>query len=1073
MSNFRKLAQATLLAAIFAIVPFYVSAQSDSIASGDPFSKGVDSISQDFVNESMAKSRREGEINDAKYDTRKSQKAKNNADKANAATSNATAAAEQAKKDAAAAQETANQEKAQIKSQWEDYMKTTGNKVREDLAAAEKKRTEDIKAAQKEREDYIAGVKKAEEAKVQSAQQAYDKCVQNEGKCSELLVALNNAQANQKKAVSAAENDQTYQDKIAAAQKGDANYQNLKEQSAEVDKKVQEYQSSFSAAQQKANAAKFEQSKANQAAQNAAKEEIQANKKLYENASKEADKAQKAFDKAKEDVTKACQKDPESSKCKKAKEKMDEASTQLAAAKREAEDAKNAMKEAQNEIDELDGTADARRKAEADAKAAAEKAAAEKAVAEEISKQYDEAKNKYNELKKACNADPDNCDQNALKEAEAAMNEAYERKAAVDPETAAEKARNDQARAEAAAKQKILDDAAAADKAYEEKNKAFQDAVAAYSKLQAQCAAKEDAEGCDKLAELKDQVDNARKELESAYQDKVLKNRAADEAGVSDKAIAENAKKAVQTAEDKVKAVEEEQKRLEAALKEAEAACAHSKTLTSRQGQADAAKYCQMVEDLKKEIAANKEALAEAEEALIMAQNDYEIFQTPDDEHEGQIYLAVSSAADSGVDESGLFNGRYTGRAGNELYTNTDDVFKTITRRAARILVGLKPIVYTFAGFGLIAFAFAAIFNKISWKWFANIAIGLFLVANMGRLIEYMVYPTNGKDVKPEPLKSFGNYTLEDAFADTYYVWVDEMAPFVPPEVADAPDTSTPVPENAGMDEAPAEERKFCQAENKGGGLFGGGGFMSCVKDLISAGKKAVNAVKDVKSTIDTVKSTADAINKAADNIGAAAKAVGKGLKNGDFANAFDALGDIGQNLNYATQAVGSAANRVTNNVGDFSNNVQDMTKTREKQAELAERRAKGEATNEVEAKLKGQTLTRDENGKITGVEHRWAGDIEYETDEGGNVVKDENGNPKIKVKKSGYDQKGNEVEGDIASNQKNSKNWGSGKSGFGNMVDDITEKSRKANGVVQDATSTASGAAYQVQGVVKSLEGK
>ena len=59
--------------------------------------------------------------------------------------------------------------------------------------------------------------------------------------------------------------------------------------------------------------------------------------------------------------------------------------------------------------------------------------------------------------------------------------------------------------------------------------------------------------------------------------------------------------------------------------------------------------------------------------------------------------------------------------------TADGDVFEMVTRRAAFILAGIKPIVYIIAGFGLIAFAWGAIFNKISWKHFANIAIGLFL----------------------------------------------------------------------------------------------------------------------------------------------------------------------------------------------------------------------------------------------------------------------------------------------------------------------------------------------------------
>ena len=50
-----------------------------------------------------------------------------------------------------------------------------------------------------------------------------------------------------------------------------------------------------------------------------------------------------------------------------------------------------------------------------------------------------------------------------------------------------------------------------------------------------------------------------------------------------------------------------------------------------------------------------------------------------------------------------------------------DDIFKYIACKAMTTLADVRVIVYTLAGFGLIAFAFAAIFNKISWKHLANL----------------------------------------------------------------------------------------------------------------------------------------------------------------------------------------------------------------------------------------------------------------------------------------------------------------------------------------------------------------
>mgnify|MGYP000457696803 CR=1 FL=1 len=58
------------------------------------------------------------------------------------------------------------------------------------------------------------------------------------------------------------------------------------------------------------------------------------------------------------------------------------------------------------------------------------------------------------------------------------------------------------------------------------------------------------------------------------------------------------------------------------------------------------------------------------------------------------------------------------------------NVFETITGRAVGVLTGVKQLVFVLAGFGIIAFAFMAIFGKLSWKHFAHIAIG-FCVARI------------------------------------------------------------------------------------------------------------------------------------------------------------------------------------------------------------------------------------------------------------------------------------------------------------------------------------------------------
>ena len=589
-------------------------------------------------------------------------------------------------------------------------------------------------------------------------------------------------------------------------------------------------------------------------------------------------------------------------------------------------------------------------------------------------------------------------------------------------------------------RQKLADDASAADKAYENSVAEYKKAAntlateqRAVANAQAACQRDENSEECKKLEEAQQRAQQAEGDLakkkiaaDNAYKEKYAKEKLADEANASATSIIRNSENALEQAKQNVKEKEDKVSNLENALKEATSACEYSQTLTSRQGKADAEKYCGMQTQAENQLTAAREELAAAQEELAIAQLEYEGYHPLDTEHEGQEYKAFSTATGE------IFQGTYSG---NIDYSNTGDVFSTITRRAARILVGLKPIVYVFAGFGLIGFAFMAIFNKISWKWFANIAIGLFLVANMGRLIEYMVYTVDDRDLAAgEKPSEFGDH-LHAAFADTEYAWVDVVTPYIPPEVVETPDTSVEPP---AEDEKESDIRGFCEAEQKGGGLFGGGGFASCVKDLISAGKKAVDTAKKVQNTVDTVENTIDSVKYASDNIGNAIDKIGEG----NLEDSFNALSQIGKNVNYIVGSTGGMMDNVMTNTIGIADNVQDISKSRDEQAELQARRDKGEATGGFTATLMGQTVTRDEDGNVTGVEHRWGGDLGY--DDEGNVT----------VKESGFDDKGNAIEGDIASNKKNMQN--SGQLGFMDVADDVVQKSNQINQEFNEASQTA-----------------
>ena len=274
-----------------------------------------------------------------------------------------------------------------------------------------------------------------------------------------------------------------------------------------------------------------------------------------------------------------------------------------------------------------------------------------------------------------------------------------------------------------------------------------------------------------------------------------------------------------------------EVKDLEQKLEDAQNGCNYYKQngAVSAAAKADQEKYCGLVDTYTSELEAAKNKLSAAQNAAQSAG------VSGGDEHEGEVYAAFSTASSSGVDADGNFDGTYRGTATYDV--KDGDIFNTITRRAMLFLVSLKPIIYVFAGFGLIGFAFMAIFNKISWKWFSNIAIGLFLVANMGRFIEYFVFPEGGLSNNQ---LSYGDY-LNKGFADTEYKWVEASAIYTAPTAAGV---NGEVPAEVASPEAEKDVRGFC---GKTEGASGWSNFSSCIKDITAAGKRRLILPKRLK----------------------------------------------------------------------------------------------------------------------------------------------------------------------------------------------------------------------------------
>ena len=406
----------------------------------------------------------------------------------------------------------------------------------------------------------------------------------------------------------------------------------------------------------------------------------------------------------------------------------------------------------------------------------------------------------------------------------------------------------------------------------------------------------------------------------------------------SSNAASANIKKEYDEAADKKQSLENELSSLKEQLEEAKKACEHNSTLTSKAGQEAAQKSCAEVAALEQQIAGKEQELDEVKgtiDNLSDAMAESGVAQS----HEGEVFM--------GTPGQGLAD-----------YSASGDIFHALSMRAFAVLFGLKKIVYVFAGFGLIGFAYMALVNKLSWKWFANIGIGLFLVANMGRFIEYFVFPTscsNGICTGPQYQQGSLSYgdNLSKGMGDTEWGWIPESALYVEPDDASI---NGILQDGAATPEYTEKARGFC------GGTAGASflsNFTSCVKDITAAGKKAVSAVNTAKQTINQVKSTVQTVTNAAKNIGDMA---GK-IASGDFSNIEDyvkAIGEIGSNINNIAGATGGLTNNIIKNVGNISNDLQDVTKSTDQVAELEAKRASGEGTNAVDRFLKGQTVGAD-----------------------------------------------------------------------------------------------------------------
>lgn len=251
-------------------------------------------------------------------------------------------------------------------------------------------------------------------------------------------------------------------------------------------------------------------------------------------------------------------------------------------------------------------------------------------------------------------------------------------------------------------------------------------------------------------------------------------------------------------------------------------------------------------------------------------------------------------------------------------YEAKDNIFKYIACKAMTTLADVRVIVYTLAGFGLIAFAFAAIFNKISWKHLANLCIALFILSMMTPFISYFTYD-NGQQI------TYGNY-LPAGFTNIDGSDVDAAANCDTSKGDVCPDVNV---------DTSAKDSKWSW------------------KDLKNTVKKGINAAKTAYDTYKTVKNTVETTVEQAKKIGTAIK-----NSEGGLTGVLDTLGEVATASNTIFNTVQTGASAVVNNASSIATDVQNAGKSG---AELAFDQENQTRINELEKKLAAGNLTPQE----------------------------------------------------------------------------------------------------------------
>ena len=202
--------------------------------------------------------------------------------------------------------------------------------------------------------------------------------------------------------------------------------------------------------------------------------------------------------------------------------------------------------------------------------------------------------------------------------------------------------------------------------------------------------------------------------------------------------------------------------------------------------------------------------------------------QTPTSQEGTPAGVEVEKASDStGIQNA---NADSPANTANGLAGCSGTVFEQIKCKILQFLSSLRTIAYVISGFGIIFFAWAAIFGKVNWKHLSSIGVGLFLLSMIGPFIEYFSGDSSVKSVL-----GYGN------FIDGEFKYVEGTPYGGSVDSSQVPDTNVENNNSSSIITGGGKGTDSGESEGK---------KKMSLTDLFNAGKSAVDTVRNVSNAI-------------------------------------------------------------------------------------------------------------------------------------------------------------------------------------------------------------------------------